>query len=337
MDKIFYLYLFLFWTLFWSFWSVLVYRLKSQEKWILAWRSHCSKCWHNLWIFELIPIFSWLKNMWKCRYCKQKVSKIYPILEISTWLVFMFVWIFLINFEKILFLDVWEIWKLIFWLIISFITILYIFYDILFTEIHEWIMLVWIVTAFLWIILNNFWEINNLIINTKNLSTNEFFISLLLWLSILWAFYIIMLKWLKEIYDFLILFIIFFSLYLYKIYFPETNLSENTILSWIIWALAIFIFFFLQIVLSWWRALWWWDLRIWIMIWLILWMKFSIIWIFLWYFVWSIVWIFILIKNKRIKKWTEIPFWPFLWIWFFITIFFYQSLLEFTRNHFPFL
>ncbi|PZM86552.1 hypothetical protein DLH72_00590 [Candidatus Gracilibacteria bacterium] len=337
MDKIFYLYLFLFGTLFGSFGSVLVYRLKSQEKGILAGRSHCSKCGHNLGIFELIPIFSWLKNMGKCRYCKQKVSKIYPILEISTGLVFMFVGIFLINFEKILFLDVWEIGKLIFWLIISFITILYIFYDILFTEIHEGIMLVGIVTAFLGIILNNFGEINNLIINTKNLSTNEFFISLLLGLSILGVFYIIMLKGLKEIYDFLILFIIFISLYLYKIYFPETNLSENTILSGIIGALGIFIFFFLQIVFSGGRALGGGDLRIGIMIGLILGMKFSIIGIFLGYFVGSIVGIFILIKNKRIKKGTEIPFGPFLGIGFFITIFFYQSLLEFTRNHFPFL
>lgn len=337
MENIFYIFLFFIWSIFWSFGSVLIYRLKSEESWILTWRSHCAKCNHTLWFFELIPIFSWLKNFWKCKYCKQKISAIYPILEISTWIVFSFVWIFLINFEKIILLDFLEIWKLFFWLSISFITILYIFYDILFTEIHEWIMAIWIFLAFLWIFLNNFFEINSLIFNFSQISNLEIFISSILWLFILWGFYLIMLKELDEIYDILILFLIWISLFFYKIFFPETNFSENFILSWIIWAFWIFIFFFLQYFFSWWKAIWWWDFRIWIMIWLLLGIKFSLLWILLTYIIWSLIWVFILIKNRKTKKSSEIAFWPFLWIWFFIVLFWSESILNFTKNYFHFL
>lgn len=330
MENIFYFLLFIFWTLFWSFASVLIYRLKSGEKWIMFWRSHCKNCKKNLWAFELIPIFSWLKNFWKCKYCKNKVSAIYPILEISTWIIFLLVWKYLINFENILNTNFFEIFKLFFWLSISFITILYIFYDILFTEIHEGIMWFWIFFA----ILGFFWNLNTLIFSFKNISQNEIYFSIFtLILAILW-FYIIMLKELDEIYDFLILVWIWVLLFFYKYFFPESFFSENTILSWIIWAYGIFIFFYLQIFFSGWRALWGWDLRIWIMIWLLLGINFSFIWIFLAYIIGSLIWIFFLIKKKKDRKSTEIPFWPFLWAWFFITIFFSENLQNFIINYF---
>lgn len=331
MENIFYFLLFVFWTLFWSFASVLIYRLKSGEKWIMFWRSHCKDCKKNLWAFELIPIFSWIKNFWKCKYCKSKISPIYPALEISTWIIFLWVWKFLINFENILNFDFLEIFKLFFWLSVGFITILYIFYDILFTEIHEGIMWVWIFLAIFW---NIFFEINKLTFFEKNFSESEIFFSIwILIFSIIW-FYIIMLKELDEIYDFWILALIIASLFFYKIFFPEVFFSENPILSWIIWAFCIFLFFYLQIFFSGWRALWWWDLRIWIMIWLLLGINFSFIWIFLAYIIGSLIWIFILIKKKKDRKSTEIPFWPFLWAWFFLTIFFSENLQNFIINYF---
>jgi leader peptidase (prepilin peptidase)/N-methyltransferase len=144
METFFYLCLFIFWTLFWSFSSVLIYRLKSWESWIMNWRSHCPKCNNILHSLELIPIFSWIKNLWKCKYCKEKVSAIYPSLEISTWILFTLIWYFLIDFNLIVSLNWFEIFKLIFWLSIWFISIIYIFYDILFLEIHEWVLLTWI-------------------------------------------------------------------------------------------------------------------------------------------------------------------------------------------------
>jgi len=155
MDIFFYICLFTYWLLFGSFSSVIIHRLKSNENWICSWRSHCPKCNTTLKFYDLIPIFSWLSTLWKCRYCKEKIPYIYPILELSTWILFSLVWIFLIDTNLIFSWNINEIIRLIFWLSISFITILYIFYDILFLEIHEWIMLSWVIISILWLISND--------------------------------------------------------------------------------------------------------------------------------------------------------------------------------------
>ena len=125
MNYYFYICLFILWTLFGSFWSVLIYRLRSCEWWIFNWRSHCSKCNTILKALDLVPVVSWVMNKARCKYCEEKVSHIYPLLEISTWLLFSFIWYFLIDFNLIINLDLLEITKLVFWLIIWFITICY--------------------------------------------------------------------------------------------------------------------------------------------------------------------------------------------------------------------
>jgi len=116
MDFFFYLCLFVYWALMGSFWSVIIYRLKSGEWWIANGRSHCPKCNTMLSALDLIPIFSWLINKAKCRHCKEKVSAIYPILEIVTWTLFTLIWYFLIDYNLIFSLNWIEIIKLIFWL-----------------------------------------------------------------------------------------------------------------------------------------------------------------------------------------------------------------------------
>jgi prepilin signal peptidase PulO-like enzyme (type II secretory pathway) len=327
MENFFYLSLFIFWTLFWSFASVLIYRLKSGEKWILNWRSHCPKCNNILQALELIPIISWIKNLWKCHYCKEKISNIYPLLELSSWILFSMIWYFLIDYNLIYSLNFIEISKLLFWLSIWFITILYVFYDLLFLEIHDWIMLVWVV-LWLW-----FLSIDTLLNNSLLISSS----SILITFAIIWWLYIIMLKELKEIWDILIILISIWILFLYKTYF-WINLTQISIFDWLIWALSIFIFFFLQIVLSKWAWMWWWDLRIAIMIWLLLWTGLIFPWLMLTYMVWSIIWIAFVIYWKLNKKWTtmnaQIPFWPFLAIWFFITIFYNSEILNIMSIYF---
>ena len=91
---------------FGSFGSVIFYRLwdwptKETWKWFLVWRSECPKCHHKLAARNLIPLFSWLFQWWKCEYCKSPISKFYPFLEIST--VIIFVWLFLL---------IWKYWIL---------------------------------------------------------------------------------------------------------------------------------------------------------------------------------------------------------------------------------
>lgn len=337
MEILFYISLFIYWLLFWSFSSVLIHRLKSEEKWIWSGRSHCPKCSTTLKFYDLIPIFSWLSTLWKCRYCKTKISSIYPILEISTAILFTLIWVFLIDINLILWWNILEIIKLGFWLLVWFITILYIFYDILFLEIHEWIMSIWIIIALIWLTINDLW-IN--IIPTINIYQNidliKVWISLIFSIiTILWL-YLIMLRELKIIYDILILWLI--TSWLFILNYLWFNIKEISILSWLVWALSIFIFFFLQIVLSWWRALWWGDLRIWIMVGLLLWISYSFIWMMTTYIVWSLISIFIILYQKiKYKKWkinTQVPFGPFLWIWFFITIIFQYEINNIIEIYF---
>lgn len=339
MELFFYFCLFIFWTLFWSFSSVLIYRLKSWESGIMNGRSHCPKCNNILESLELIPIFSWIKNLWKCHYCKEKVSSIYPLLELSTWILFALIWYFLIDYTLIASLNWLEITKLLFWLSIWFISIIYTFYDILFLEIHEWVLLIWI-----WIILTalsaqtlfgDFTLIN--VLPSWIESMPVWFSAILITFIIIWILYTIMLKELHEIVDIILLLLSIWLLYLFKLQ-TWLDLSEVAVLNWITWVLAIFSFFFLQIVLSKWRALGGWDLRIAIMVWLLLWISYSFVWLMITYMVWSIIWIVILSHSKIKNKWqkldTQIPFWPFLAIWFFITIFYSKEIINLISIYF---
>ncbi len=333
MEIFFYFILFIFWSLFWSFASVIIYRLKSWESGILNGRSHCPKCNHILWALELIPIFSWIKNLWKCKYCKSKVSSIYPFLEISTGILFALIWYFLIDVNLLIIWDINEIIKLIFWLIIWFITIIYSFYDILFLEIHDWIMIFWIIFSIIFLILESFWITNifsYLNYENWNIAENILAFSLLI-LSII-SYYIIMFKELDLKYDYLILFILWLLNYLFLNYF-NLNITDNIFINSWIWVFIIFNFLFIQIALSGWAWMWGWDLRIAILMWLLLWYTFNIESLFLTYIIWSIISIFIVILSK-FKNWfkttfnSQIPFWPFLALWFFSIIFIQKSLTE---------
>lgn len=345
MEIFFYTILFIFWILFWSFSSVIIYRLKSWESGILWGRSHCAKCNNILWSLELIPIFSWLKNLWKCKYCKWKISAIYPFLEISTWILFTLIWYFLIDFNLIIALDINEIIKLFFWLFIWFISIIYTFYDILFLEIHDWVMLTSIIISIIIITLQSFWIINIIPyfsnLSTEVISNNILEINNSIWLliiSVIWL-YIIMFKELKEIYDIWILIWILILIYLFNILFTSNiSLINFPAIDALIWIYIIFVFFFFQIFVSKWAWMWGWDLRIAILIWLILWYSFSLEWLFATYIVWSFLWVWAIIYSK-FRNWlnttfnSQIPFWPFLSLWFFIVVFSQKTILEIIEKY----
>lgn len=335
MNEIFfYICLFTFWTLFGSFGSVLIYRLKSWEKWILNGRSHCAKCNTTLQALDLIPIFSWLCNLGKCRYCKDKISSVYPFLELSTWGLFMAIWYFLIDSSLLFQWNIYEYVHLLFWLIIGFITILYIFYDLLFLEIHEGMMATWIWFMFAWVIAQM--QVPSLVFfqNLPNASMQMWY--LIIWLIIAgiilaWA-YVIMTKELDEKYDIWILFISGLLLY-FTSHFTQMNFWDFALTSGIIAASWIYLFFFLQILVSRWAWLGGWDLRIAIMIGLGLWMSLGFAWMMLTYILGSFISIFYLIYQKIKNKWqnleTQIPFWPFLALGFFIAIFFQNEIQSF--------
>lgn len=85
---------------FGSFANALVWRIHQQEKTsnkkpkqklsILHGRSMCTSCKHVLGFLDLIPVFSWVFLRGKCRYCSSKISPQYPIVEISTSILYVF-------------------------------------------------------------------------------------------------------------------------------------------------------------------------------------------------------------------------------------------------------
>lgn len=358
MEILIYLYLFIFWTLFWSFTSVIIDRIKNKKSGIISGRSECPKCKHKLWALDLIPIFSFLSTKGSCRYCKEKISFIYPILEISTGLLFMFIGYFLIDISLLLNGNIVELYKLWFFLLFSFLTIVYVFYDILYLEIPDSILFILIsitfITLCLQTLLPHFHIIEFLPSFQSQWGIWESIALISIGIFMIGSFYLIMLKWLKEIYDVLIL-IFIGSIFIYMKYFLYIDLEQYALWSALLWSYLVFLFLFLQILISGGTWMGGWDLRIAILIGLIVWFNLSFHAVLWAYFTGSIVGILIIIYTKtrnyyieqkkfvnKVKKvlWlkpskvsldTKMPFGPFLALWIYIVLFFHESIKEVTN------
>ncbi|MBU1292388.1 prepilin peptidase [Patescibacteria group bacterium] len=94
----FFFIIFLFGLAIGSFLNVVICRLETKES-ILVSRSYCPKCKKSLKWFELIPIFSFLIQKGKCRYCGKKISIQYPLVELVTGLLFLFV---ILNYSSVI-------------------------------------------------------------------------------------------------------------------------------------------------------------------------------------------------------------------------------------------
>ncbi|MFR5265589.1 prepilin peptidase [Clostridium sp.] len=66
-----------------SFLNVCIYRIPAERS-IVRPASSCGSCGTTLKWKDLIPIFSYLSLGGKCRYCKEKVSMRYPLVEFMT-------------------------------------------------------------------------------------------------------------------------------------------------------------------------------------------------------------------------------------------------------------
>jgi leader peptidase (prepilin peptidase)/N-methyltransferase len=66
-----------------SFLNVVAYRLVVAQTFLIS-RSRCPQCQHRLAWYDLIPVISWILLAGRCRYCKQPISAIYPIIELLT-------------------------------------------------------------------------------------------------------------------------------------------------------------------------------------------------------------------------------------------------------------
>lgn len=95
MDIYFTILVFIIGVIFGSFYNVCIYRIPNKQS-IVNPPSHCYKCNTRLKSIDLIPIFSWTFLKGKCRYCKEKISPRYTIVELITGILFTFIYI---NFE----------------------------------------------------------------------------------------------------------------------------------------------------------------------------------------------------------------------------------------------
>lgn len=93
-------------TVFGSFTSMASYRLPRGEGMVMQ-RSHCTHCQHVLGVKDLVPVFSWLWNRGKCRYCHKAVSPAYLLHELTLGLVFALV--FFVYGYSILTLILWAV------------------------------------------------------------------------------------------------------------------------------------------------------------------------------------------------------------------------------------
>jgi leader peptidase (prepilin peptidase)/N-methyltransferase len=70
-----------------SFLNVCIYRLPRRES--IVWpASHCTSCNRPLAWFENVPVIGWLALRGRCRTCGSRISAIYPLVELTTAVVF---------------------------------------------------------------------------------------------------------------------------------------------------------------------------------------------------------------------------------------------------------
>lgn len=79
--------LFIYGTVLGSFYNVVALRV-PEGKSIVAPRSSCPKCGHQLTVWELIPVLSYFLQRGKCRQCKARISPVYPFFELMNGVLF---------------------------------------------------------------------------------------------------------------------------------------------------------------------------------------------------------------------------------------------------------
>ena len=138
MNLILGLFIFLFGVSIGSFLNVLIDRLPQERK--ITGRSVCDYCQHQLSWYDLIPILSFFLLKGRCRYCRKKLSFQYPLVEILTGLMFIFV--FLTYVKNIQEISIWQNWLVILslWGIVSCFIVIF-FSDVKYHLISDYILL----------------------------------------------------------------------------------------------------------------------------------------------------------------------------------------------------
>ncbi len=87
MNLIMGIFVFICGLIFGSFFNVCIFRIQKGES-IAYPPSHCTSCSNELKWYDLVPVLSYVVLKGKCRYCKEKISLRYPIIELITGILF---------------------------------------------------------------------------------------------------------------------------------------------------------------------------------------------------------------------------------------------------------
>lgn len=90
---ILYILVFVFGTIIGSFLNVVIYRVPRNES-IVYPPSHCANCKHELKPYDLIPVVSYIVLRGRCRYCGNRISIRYPIVELLTGIIYLILFVY---------------------------------------------------------------------------------------------------------------------------------------------------------------------------------------------------------------------------------------------------
>lgn len=97
---------FIFGVVIGSFLNVCIYRLPKSMS-IINPPSKCFSCGHRLGFLDMIPILSYIIYKGRCRYCNAPYSMQYPVVEIASGFLYVFVYyIYGLNFNSIIYLTI---------------------------------------------------------------------------------------------------------------------------------------------------------------------------------------------------------------------------------------
>lgn len=89
LEMAYTIFIFLFGLIFGSFYNVVGLRVPQKES-IVHPPSHCPKCQRRLTVLDLVPVLSYVFLGGKCRSCGNKISWVYPFIELMTGVLFAF-------------------------------------------------------------------------------------------------------------------------------------------------------------------------------------------------------------------------------------------------------
>src|SRR3989339_1821332 len=89
MENSINVFVFLLGSIFGSFLNVCIFRMPSEGYSLVRPSSHCPLCKKSILWFDNIPIISFLFLKGRCRYCRERISFQYPLIEALTAVIFL--------------------------------------------------------------------------------------------------------------------------------------------------------------------------------------------------------------------------------------------------------